>query len=89
MGIDYAPELIESLACLTLKWHLVDEIGKLKDEEETGKTSAGIGTHKIIKKLLVGLSVIKKAMAHARAIGESALRLYTFNFAQGSQYLTG
>lgn len=81
MGIDYTPELIESLASLTLKWHLADEIEKLKSAEETDKAPPGSGTHKIIKKLLAGLSAIKKAIAHAYAIGKSALQLYTSNFA--------
>ncbi|MEK7561556.1 MAG: hypothetical protein AAB541_01705, partial [Patescibacteria group bacterium] len=81
MGIDYTPELIESLASLTLKWHLADEIEKLKNEEETNKAPQGSGTHKIIKKLLAGLSTIKKAIAHACAIGKSALQLYSLNFA--------
>jgi hypothetical protein len=81
MGIDYTPELVESLAHLTLNWHLADEIEKLKDEEETDKTPQERGTHEIIKKLLKGLSMIKKAITHACAIGKSALQLYNFDFA--------
>ena len=81
MGIDYTPELIEALARLTLKWHLADEIEQLKNEEETDKAPQGIGTHEIIKKLLAGLRIIKKAMTHACAIGKSALQLYIVNFA--------
>jgi len=81
MGIDYTPELIESLASLTLKWHLTDEIEKLKDEEEANSAPQASGTHKIIKKLLAGLSTIKKAIAHACAIGKSALQLYATNSA--------
>jgi hypothetical protein len=81
MAIDYAPELIESLAYLTLKWHLVDEIEKLRNEEEADEAPQDSGIHKIIQKLLAGLSKIKKAMAQACAIGKSALQLYTFNFA--------
>jgi hypothetical protein len=81
MAIDYTPELIESLAHLTLEWHLVDEIEKLKNEDEADEVPAGSGIHKIIQKLLAGLSKIKRAMAHAYAIGKSALQLYAFNFA--------
>ena len=80
-GIDHTPELIESLARLTLKWHLADEIGQLKTEEETDKAPQAGGTHEIIRKLLAGLSIIKKAITHASAIGKSALQLYIFNFA--------
>jgi len=81
MAIDYTPELIESLSYLTLKWHLADEMQKLKNEEETDKAPQDSGTHEIIKKLLVGLSIIKKAFAHASAIGKSAIQLYIFHFA--------
>src|SRR5207247_9449197 len=79
VGIDYAPELVESLARLTFKWHLADEIEKLKNEEEIDKAPVGSGTHEIIKKLLAGLSIIKKVISQAGAIGKSALQLYIFN----------
>lgn len=80
-GVEHTPELIESLASLTLRWRLADEIEKLKNEEETDKVQQGSGTHEIIKKLLKVLSTIKKAIVHAGAIGKSALRLYSVNFA--------
>jgi hypothetical protein len=80
-GIEHTSELIESLAQLTLRWHLTIELEKLKKEEETDTAPAGSGTHEIIKKLLAGLRIIKKVMAHAGAIGKSALQLYTLNFA--------
>ncbi len=80
-GIDYTPEVIESLAYLTLKWRLADETKKLKNKEAIDKAPQDSGTHEIIKKLLIGLSTIKKAVVHAYAIGRSALLLYRFDFA--------
>lgn len=80
MDVDYTPELIKSLTTLTLNWHLVDEIRQLK-KEETDMMSHSDGTHEIIKKLLTGLSKIKRAIANAWIIGRSALQLYRFNFA--------
>lgn len=80
-GIDYTPGLIESLAFLTLKWHLAGEIEKLKNEEETETVPKASGPHAIIKRLLVSLSNIKKSLVHAYAIGKSAVQLYNFNFA--------
>lgn len=81
MGTRHTPELIKYLAHQTLTWHLVDEIEKLKDEEETDQAPQDSGTHVIIKKLIAGLKTIKKATRHAYAIGRSALALYSFNFA--------
>jgi hypothetical protein len=81
LGIDYTPELLESLARLTLRLHLVEEIEKRKEGEEINQTPKGSGTHEIIKKLLTGISNLKKAIANSYAIGKSALRLYSFNFA--------
>lgn len=81
VGLDHTPELIESLARLTLGWQLAGEIEKMKIEKEMDKTPRDSGTHEIIKKLLAALGIIKKAMAHASAIGKSALQLYIFSFA--------
>lgn len=79
-GVEYTPELIESLAYLTLKWNLVDEVKKLKIKEEVEEEPQESGTHEIIKQILVGISTIKKVLAHACAIGKSALKLYNFSF---------
>jgi hypothetical protein len=81
LDIDSTPELIESLALLTLKWHLAHDLEKLKNEEEIDNVPQGSGTHEIIKKLLVGLSKIKKAMSYASAVGRSTLQLYVFSLA--------
>lgn len=78
MEIEYTPELAESLAKLTLKWHLVEEIKKIRKEDNELK--AQDGTNEIIKKILVALSKIKKAILHAGSIGRSAMRLYIFGF---------
>jgi hypothetical protein len=80
-GVDYTPELVECLVRLTLERHLVDEIKKLKRQEQTDKAPQGIGTHEIIKKLLLSLSTLKKTLAQAGAIGKSALRLSKVNCA--------
>lgn len=80
LGIDFTPELIDSLVLLTIKWHLGEEIKSRKQEEETDETPQGYGTHEIIKKLLSGLGKIKKTMANAYVIGKSILRLYCFDF---------
>jgi hypothetical protein len=79
IGIDYTPELIESLARLTLAWQLTAETENLKIEEEQGELPQDTGTHEIIKKLLACLKSIQKAITHAGAIGKSALRLYSFS----------
>ncbi len=80
MGIDYSIGSIEPLARLTLKLDLIDEIKPLKSEEGD-EAPQDTGTHEFIKKLLVGLTTIKKAATHAAAIGKSALRLYSFSLA--------
>lgn len=79
--IDYTPELVESLAQLSLQWRLIDKIEELKTKEEKDDEPQGYGTHEIIRKLLAGLSTIKRAISQAGAIGKSALRLYIFSFA--------
>ncbi|HEU5005175.1 MAG TPA: hypothetical protein VFT49_03775 [Candidatus Saccharimonadales bacterium] len=79
MQIEYTPELVEALVKLTLKWNLIDEIKKTK-KEEGDELRAQDGTHEIIKKIIVMLSKIKKAIMHAGRIGRSAMRLYFFGF---------
>jgi hypothetical protein len=80
MGIDYTPQLIESLARLSIDWQLAERIEKLKPEEPDSLPQ-GAGTHEIIRKLLAALSAIKKAITRASTIGQSALRLYAFGLA--------
>jgi hypothetical protein len=80
MGIDYTPQLIESLARLSIDWQLAERIEKLKPEEPDSLPQ-GAGTHEIIRKLLAALSAIKKAITRASTIGQSALRLYAFSLA--------
>lgn len=76
VGMDCTPELIESLVNLTRKRHLAGKYVDLETEAEGGQARQDSGTHEFINKLLLGLSDIKKAMAHASAIGRSVLRLY-------------
>jgi hypothetical protein len=78
MGIDYTPQLIESLARLSIDWQLDEQVQKLKPEEPD-RPSQGAGTHEIIRKLLAALGAIKKAIARASTIGQSALRLCAFS----------
>jgi hypothetical protein len=79
LGIEYSPTLIEDLVYLTLRCQLTEEITKLK-LSETEDLPQAVGTHEIIKKILVGLSKIKKALSHAYALGSSALRLCNLEF---------
>ena len=79
LGINYTPELIESLARLTIRRHLGEKMQSLKQEEETDEKTQGYGTHEIIKKLLSCLRKIKKTMANVYVIGKSILRLYRFD----------
>jgi hypothetical protein len=79
LGINYTPKLAKSLALLTVKLHLADKIGKLK-EEETDETSQDNGTHENIKKPLVGSNTIRNVMPQVCAIGKSALQLYRYDF---------
>jgi len=80
-NIEYSPEIVESLVRLTLNWRLVKEIKSLKKEQESGDEPHEVGTHEIIKQLLIGLGTIKKAITHAYTIGKSAIRLYSVSFA--------
>jgi hypothetical protein len=83
MDMDYTPELVGSLAGLTVRRNLSDEIEKLKDgEDAVDESPHDTGTHEIIKQLLIGLSTIKKTVTHACAIGRSALYLSS-NIANG------
>lgn len=80
LGIDYTPELIETLAQLTMKYYLGEKIQELKEKEDVDAVPHDRGTHEIIKRLLVALSKVKKIMTNAYTIGKSALRLYRYDF---------
>jgi hypothetical protein len=75
LGIDYTPELIESLVSVALRQQLI-ELENPKDYIDSAPSE--YGTHEAIIKLLYGVSVIKKAQTHAGVIGKSALHLYRF-----------
>lgn len=77
MGIEYTPELVESFARLSLEGRFVEEIKKIEKEEVDDKPQDS-GTNEIIKKLVVVLKTIKKAMSQAASIGRSVLRVYGF-----------
>jgi hypothetical protein len=81
LGIEHTPELVESLAHLTVKWSLATEIKIPKREETDDEVPQDTGTHEAIMQLLLGLSNATKAMAHAGVLGKSALHLCDFNLA--------
>lgn len=85
-GLEYTPELIESLTYLALRWNLIDEIEGLKNKKEVDEVPQEGGTHEIIKQILVSLSNVKRAMTHAYAIGKSALRLCSFSLSSSPSF---
>lgn len=79
IDLDYTPELVESLASLTIRWHQTAEIEIPDNEKTVDDIDQGSGTHEAIKKLIIGLSD-SKSMAQAHFVGRSALRLYSLLF---------
>lgn len=77
-GLDYTPEIIESLTRLTTRQYLADEISKPRKIEQAPTSG---GTHEIINKLLLGLSDIQRTVAQSYALGRSALTLCRFYLA--------
>jgi hypothetical protein len=80
MRIEYTPELIETLTRLTIKWRLAEKIKEPKQRDIEDEVPSDPGTHEAIRRLLLGLSNTQK-MAHAYALGKSALHLCDFNLA--------
>lgn len=78
LGMEYRPELIESLVRLTIYRQLVGE--EMQEEEEVGEVPQDTGTHEAITQLIVSASNIKKTLEYTCAIGNSALKL-SFNLA--------
>jgi hypothetical protein len=78
LELAYTPELIESLASLTIKWHF-DQVNQVTYKAKADETVSDYGTHEIIIKLLAGLRSVKKIIARAGAIGKSALQLYHYD----------
>ena len=56
-----------------------------KDKKKLEDKPQDRGTHEIIKKILVAIITIKKALLNAGSIGKSALRLYNIS---NAKYLT-
>ncbi len=79
VGISYTPELIDYLVHQTPKWHLVDEIEKLKNEQAIDEVPQDDAIHMMIKKLIASLKTLKRSIAHYCAIGKVALVLCRFN----------
>lgn len=75
MEIDYTPELVESLARLTIHLHLTGKIKELESRNEIDETPQGYGTHEIIKQLLTSLSTFDRPFEYAWALGRSVLGL--------------
>jgi hypothetical protein len=80
-GLDYTPELGESLTHLVIKWNLAAEIKKPKNSEGFDELPQISDTNEAIKQFLVGISNFRQAMLHASEIGKSALHLSNFNLA--------
>jgi hypothetical protein len=74
-GINAPPELVESLAYLTVKYHLAKEIKKLNNEEVLDDLPQDTGTHESIMQLLLSFGSIKKSLEQVWVIGKSALQL--------------
>ena len=75
LDVDYSPKTIESLAALVIQWRRAAMSEKLKDQEDLDQLPEGVGTHEIIKKLLIGLNTANKTIIPAEALGKSALLL--------------
>lgn len=74
-GVACSPETIESLAEITLKWNLIDEIEKLEDKERDVEVVDESNAHMIVRKLLAAFTSIIQAIRHIFAIGTYVLRL--------------
>jgi hypothetical protein len=87
LGIEYSPELIESMAKFTINYRLAGETKKLENEKQIEEDPLDNGTHEIIKDLIASMNVAQKVRFFASAIGKSALRLYN-NAILVEEYLT-
>jgi GTPase SAR1 family protein len=79
LEVEPSPELAESLAYLTIRWHLAAQAKFPQEKQETDITPTDTGTNEVIKQILIGLSDLRKTMVYAGVIGRSALRL-SFSF---------
>lgn len=77
LEIEYTPELVEGFLVVALRDNL-SELIQTDDEEiiVIEKT----GTHEIIRRILSGVSNIKKLISRAYLLGKSAIRLYDFEY---------
>lgn len=79
VGIEYTEEIIDSFVKLTLKQGLPELI--LKTEEDATNAVHDSGTHEILKQISAAITSTKKAVLQAYRIGQSALHLYSLQFA--------
>lgn len=76
IGVEYTPDLTESLARLALDWLPAAENESPEIQPAAGNTAQDSGTHEIIKKILIGLND-SQSVSQACSVGRSALRLYS------------
>lgn len=75
LDINCPPEAIESLVYLVSRWGRAAHLEKPDGQKDTRQLLEGVGTHEIIKKLLIGLNTAHKTRVPAEALGKSALLL--------------
>lgn len=81
VGIQYTSGLIEAFVELSLKSHF-EEVEEAEAEAEVvNDVPQDRGTHEMIKKILAGITNLKKALVNAYLVGKSAMRLYTLDYA--------
>lgn len=86
LTIDTEPELIKYLAYVTLAQESTDETEGINCQEELGEESQDTSVRAAVKKLLLDISLAKKASTQVSTIGRSALELYRFKCSLGSVF---
>lgn len=76
IGIEYAPELLNSLVKLAMRQNIQELFMDLEPKVETG-TTQGTGTHELLNYLVAALGSIKKSAQNAYRLGKSAMQLYS------------
>jgi len=74
-NITCTSELVESLAVLTIKWNLADELERLETVSYDTSESENGAARAMVKKLLVAITNVLQTVRHVFAIGNYALRL--------------
>lgn len=77
LGIDYTPETIEGMVRSIINRDAADEIKKRDSQNGTDESPHDIGTHEVIKQMLISSGSNKKSLPIG--IGKSAILLYNFS----------